>query len=234
MKKAFISLSVLLSLSFLSMAALFSQSRVIQGRVTVFDSIPVVNASVVVKSTDFTQLTDSLGFFSVVCNESDIIRISAQGFRNFKTRINPKELTLPVNLKLKKGDVYLEMALDHGHILDKDRLAALAFFKISDISSGEELAFDYSTFTTLEEAIMGRFSGVRVVNGEVIIRGIETWALSNAALVVVDGVVRGYSIAGISPETVGSITFLKGPDAVIYGSRGANGVVLIRTKRGGE
>jgi TonB-dependent SusC/RagA subfamily outer membrane receptor len=234
LKTTVIFISILLNLGFLSMSRSYSQTRVIQGRVTLFDSIPVVNASVVVKNTKSSDLTDSLGLFNVVCNEYDIIKVSARGFRNFKASLNAEEKALPVNLKLKRGEGYLKMAMDHGHILDKDNLAVTTLYKLSEMASGEELEFDYSAFSSLEEAIMARFTSVRVVDGEVIIRGISTWALSNAALVVVDGVVRGYSIANIPPETVGSIEFLRGSDAAAYGARGANGVILIRTKRGDE
>ncbi len=93
---------------------------------------------------------------------------------------------------------------------------------------------DYSVYPTLERAIVGRFAGVTVRNGEVIVRGNETFGAGNGALVVIDGVARGYSIAGIPPYTVKSITILKDASAAAYGSQGANGVVLIETKRGGD
>ena len=83
------------------------------------------------------------------------------------------------------------------------------------------------------EAISGRFAGVNVQGGEVYIRGINSINGPNAALYVVDGIPTDY-IANIDPCQVKNISIIKDGSSAIYGSRGANGVVLITLKGGGD
>jgi len=85
------------------------------------------------------------------------------------------------------------------------------------------------------ELIRGRFAGVQIVSGEIIIRGVNSINSSSAALIVLDGVPVSSSVLNsIPPVQVKSINILKDGSAAIYGSRGSNGVVLIETKKGGD
>ena len=74
--------------------------------------------------------------------------------------------------------------------------------------------------------IRGKVPGVSVVGNSIVIRGVNSVNASSDPLLIVDGVTVS-SIDNISPSMVKSISVLKGPDAAIYGSRGANGVLLI-------
>ena len=83
------------------------------------------------------------------------------------------------------------------------------------------------------ELIRGRFAGVQIVNNEIIIRGINSINSSSAALIVIDGVPVDNSVLNtLPPIQVKSVNILKDGSAAIYGSRGANGVVIIETKKG--
>jgi TonB-dependent SusC/RagA subfamily outer membrane receptor len=94
---------------------------------------------------------------------------------------------------------------------------------------------DFSQYSNLYEVIRGRFAGVQIVNGEIIIRGQNSINSSSSALIVVDGVPSNSSVlSSIPPIQVKSINILKDGSSAIYGSRGANGVVLIETKKGGD
>jgi TonB-dependent SusC/RagA subfamily outer membrane receptor len=85
------------------------------------------------------------------------------------------------------------------------------------------------------DLIRGRFAGVQVVNGEIIIRGVNSINSSSAALIVLDGVTVNSSVLNtIPPVQVKNISIIKDGSAAIYGSRGSNGVVLIDTKRGND
>jgi TonB-dependent SusC/RagA subfamily outer membrane receptor len=87
--------------------------------------------------------------------------------------------------------------------------------------------------SNLLEIIQGRVSGVNVTGNSVTIRGIATIYGSTEPLVLVDGIPSGpESLMSISPGDVDRIEFLKGPSAAMYGSRGANGVIAVYTKRG--
>jgi len=96
-----------------------------------------------------------------------------------------------------------------------------------------------SGYSNLAEYMQGRVPGVLVTRDpsssygyRILIRGVNSLMLSNEPLVVVNGVAMSSSSAmgDISPYNVKSIDVLKGPAAAIYGSRGANGVIIINTK----
>ena len=93
---------------------------------------------------------------------------------------------------------------------------------------------DFSRYQNMSALLSGRFPGVQVQNnGDVVIRGVNSFNLDNAALIVVDGIAAHKSeLKSLAPGNVSSITILKGASASIYGSRGANGVVLIEMKTG--
>jgi TonB-dependent SusC/RagA subfamily outer membrane receptor len=204
-----------------------AQERIIHGIVTTFDSIPLIDAGVQVRSTKQTVLTDTLGRFSVAVNPEDRLKITATGFFNQKVKLEEKTKVVAVNLKLKPGEKNREYAIGYGHVSDRDKLNALASLNSNDM--------DFSQYSDIYELIRGRFAGVQVVNGEIIIRGINSINSSSAALIVVDGVpVDGSALGSIPPVQVKSINVIKDGSSAIYGSRGANGVVLIETKRGDD
>ncbi len=214
---------LILFVSFLCSPVL-GQKRYIQGQVTTFDSIPLINASVIVKSSKQEVKTDSMGFFYVDCEEKDKLRVSAYGFISSTAKVVSTTKLALINLTLKEGDKWRDLAVGYGHVRDKEKLFAVSSLKEED--------FDYSRFSTLADAIRGRFPGVTISGNCVIVRGKESFGASNCALVVIDGIAKGSSIAGISPYYVARISFLKDASAAAYGSQGANGVVLIETKRG--
>ncbi len=204
-----------------------AQDRSIQGKVTTFENIPLSGVEVQVKSTRQIVKTDTLGRFSVACNKKDKLSFFAHGFdkQNVKLRENTKFVA--VNLHLKPGEEGKALAIGYGYVLDEDKLNA--------VSSLRDDHDNFSNYTDMYELIRGKFSGVQVVGDEIIIRGNNTLGGSNAALIVVDGIERDGNILGIlPPNTVKSIDILKDGSSAIYGSRGANGVVLIETKKGDE
>lgn len=204
-----------------------AQERLVHGIVTTFDSIPLIDAQVKVISSKQTVLTDTLGRFSVSTNPKDKLKVSAAGFFNQTVKLDEKIKLAAINLKLKPGEKNREYAIGYGHVSDRNKLNALA-----SLNSGD---MDFSQYSNIYDLIKGRFAGVQVVNGEVIIRGINSINSSSAALIIVDGVpVDGGALSSIPPVQVKSINVMKDGSSAIYGSRGANGVVLIETKRGND
>jgi TonB-dependent SusC/RagA subfamily outer membrane receptor len=91
---------------------------------------------------------------------------------------------------------------------------------------------DYAMYTNIYDLIRAKLPGVEVKGSSIRIRGgAGSFMADTQALLVVDGIVVE-AISNISPTEVASIDVLKGPEASIYGSRGANGVILIYLKRG--
>lgn len=222
-------LKVVLAGLFLSVVFLSNgQTRMVQGLVTTFDSIVVIGANVKVKSSKLIYKTDTLGHFTVEVSGTDKIKISAMGFITYNIKLDEKTKFVAANIKLKSGDKAREYAIGYGYVKDADKLNAVSQMSSKDL--------DFSQYTSMHELIRGRFAGVQVqTNGDIVIRGVNSLNLSSAALIVVDGVPTDQSILySIAPVNVSSINIIKDGSSAIYGSRGANGVVVIETKRGGE
>lgn len=97
---------------------------------------------------------------------------------------------------------------------------------ITDVGYIDGQTVDNAAYSNIYDMIRGKVPGVDVVGNSITIRGVGSLNLSSDPLFVVDGVAVS-SIDNISPREVKSITVLKGASAAIYGSRGANGVILI-------
>lgn len=204
-----------------------AQDKILHGVVTTFDSIPLINAEVRIRSTKQTVSTDSLGKFTAPVKSGDRLKVKAAGFFSQKVKLEDNIRYAAINLRLKPGEKNREYAIGYGHVSDKDKLNALASLNNNDI--------DFSQYSNIQELIKGRFAGVQVVNGEIIIRGVNSINSSSAALIVVDGVpVDGSVLNSIPPVQVKSVNVIKDGSSAIYGSRGANGVVLIETRRGND
>jgi len=221
---------ILLSLVFNSVSN--GQDRALTGKVTTFDSIPLFGAAVNVKSTGLTVKTDTSGLFTVLCNNEDRLTVEADGFFPRKLKVDKDVRLLLVNLELKKGDKNLEAANQYvdwgyGHE-NKDRL-------LSAVSSLNSKEMDFTRYNNMYQLIQGQFPGVSVEGTNIIVRGTNTFygAEGNAALIVIDGaIVTSSDLSNLSPVDVASIDVLKDGSSSVYGSRGANGVVIIETKKG--
>ena len=204
-----------------------AQERILHGIVTTLDSIPLIGASIKVQSTKQVVNTDSLGRFSLNCDSTDVLRVYAQGFYNQKVKLTGKIRFAAVNLHFKPGEKNRKIAIGYGYINDTDKLNA-----ISTLNDDE---FDFNRYDNIYDLMRGKFAGVLVENGEIIVRGTTSLRGSNAALIVIDGVIADYSIlSSIKPIDVKSINIIKDGSAAVYGTRGANGVVIVDTKHGGD
>jgi TonB-dependent SusC/RagA subfamily outer membrane receptor len=220
--KGFFFTIILILISVISVKTGFAQDRVIHGQVFTFDSIPLINATIKVKSSKQEVHSDEVGKFSVGCNKDDVLTITAEGFYKQKVELDEKVKLVIVNLKLKPGDRNREVAIGYGHVADKDLPYSVSNMNSSDL--------DFSQYANMYDLIQGKLPGVQIYNGEVIIRGVSS-INNHAALIVVDGVISDNSIlSALSTSQVTNISVLKDGGTALYGSRGANGVVLIETK----
>ncbi len=210
----------------------FAQEKTLVGKVTTFDSIPLIGVKVSVKSTGQVTFTDTLGRFLVLCNEEDKVNFEAGGFWGKKVKVGKSTRLLLVNLKLKNGDKNLEQAEKFVNVGYGKTSARELLYAVSSINKGK---IDFSIYSNMYDLIQGQFAGVTVQENKIIVRGNKTFqgAESDAALLVVDGVIVSEAdFAGISPLDVESVDVLKDASSSVYGSRGANGVVLVETKKG--
>lgn len=217
--------TIILASALLFSLNIFAQERTIIGITTVFDSIPVAGATVKVQSTGQEVISDSLGNFSVTCKSKDKITVSANGFYSEKAKLNDKTKLVAVNLKLKPGMENIEHAIGYGHVTDKDKLMAVASLNKTDV--------DFSKYNSMTELVKSRIPGVQVINGQFVMRGINSInSNTTAPLILIDGVQsNSETLKNLQPSVVKNISFLKDASASIYGTRAANGVVIIETKR---
>jgi len=202
-----------------------SQQNVVTGIVTTFDSIPLMGASVKVKSSREIVKTDTLGNFTVQCRNEDKLIVTADGFYTERAKLNENTKIAAINLRIKPGEKNRELAIGYGSITERDKINALASLEPDDV--------DFSLYSNMYDLLKGRIAGVQIVNNQIRIRGSASTTSNNEPLIVVDGSpIRNDALNNISPSSVKNISVIKDASAAIYGTRGANGVILIETKRG--
>ncbi|MEM1257934.1 MAG: TonB-dependent receptor [Bacteroidota bacterium] len=222
----------LFCVSFLTVSLVFGQQREISGTVVSnADGLVIPGVNVIEKGTTNGTSTDFDGNYSItVSDDNAILVFSFIGFLS-------KELTITAN-----GQVNVRLEEDISS-LDEVVVVGYGTSKKSDItgSVSSVKSEELSAFPVLtaEQSLQGRAAGVAVQSnngGEpgapisISIRGNTSIGASSAALVVVDGFVGGTLP---QPADIESIEILKDASATaIYGSRGANGVILVTTKKG--
>ena len=216
-------ISLLIVLVIFSLTSVLAQSHAVYGVINTLDSIPLIGVDVAVKSTKQTVKTDSLGKFSVICADKDKLKISAKGFYTENIKITPDIKLVAINMKLKPGEKQREYAIGYGYVSEANRTGAILAMDNKDTR--------FSRYKDMFDLI--RSMGAEVRGRQVIIRGSKSFQGSSAALIVVDGSIVDYDFLNtIKPIDVERIDILKDAAASSYGSRGANGVVLIETLKG--
>ncbi len=223
MKTIFNSISILFALMLSISDTSFSQERTITGKVRTFNILPVNLAEIMVLSSNEVVLTNTAGEFTIKCMPKDKIKVTARGFKTKKVKLKKNISKLSVDLVLLPDEDSKEIAVGYGHVLDKNKLDA--------VSSKHEQKNNFSDYSDMYTLIRTQFPNVKVDGNAVIIRGTNSLHMSSSALIVVDGVITNNGILqSMLPPDVKRISILK--NGSMYGSRGANGAVIIETKYG--
>lgn len=208
-------------------------SRKISGFVYDAKGEPIIGATVTDKSSKKGTITDLNGKFSVEVADQTFLKISYIGYTTIDVKVNGKE---NLNITLLEDTKSLDevVVIGYGTVKKRDLTGSVA--SVSEKQLAERV------FVSPEQALQGLIAGVQVteVNSEpggessIRIRGSNSINSSNEPLFVVDGFV-GATIDGINPNDIQSMEVLKDASSTaIYGSRGANGVIIITTKKGSE
>ncbi len=226
-------LCMLLTLSFLFMSqTLFAQSRTVRGVVKDSTGEFVIGASVLEKGTTNGTITDLDGNFSIqVESDKAVLQISFVGYTSQDVNVGMKDFLTVV---LQDDTKVLDEVVVVGYGAQKKESVVGA---ISQVSSKELLK---SPAANVSQAIAGKIPGVITTQTsgapgsddmQIFIRGRASFAGDNQPLILVDGVERSFS--QIAPDDIETISTLKDASATaVYGVRGANGVMIITTKRG--
>jgi TonB-dependent SusC/RagA subfamily outer membrane receptor len=213
----------MLAVVLLTSTQLWSQNRVVYGKLITFNRFPISNVKVVAKKSEASALSDSMGMFSIVCQKKDVLKIKPEAFQPVTRRVGPGTDSLVINLVFVDSESNRKVATGYGYIDEKDLTYA--------VSNLDHENNDFCNYPDIYTLMKGKLAGVTVSGGAVFIRGVSSLTGSSEALLVVDGMIVN-DISWINPCHVRSIDALKDSSASMYGSRGANGVVVIKTKTG--
>lgn len=213
-----------------SQISFFAQSQTVTGRVTSFeDSEGLPGVNIVEKGTSNGTVSDLEGRYTINVSEGATLVFSSVGYTSEEVQVNGRsviDLVMTADIKQLQELV----VVGYGSVKKSDLTGSVASVKSEELTA-------YPALGTVQ-ALQGRAAGVQITanNGEpgagykVRIRGGTSINASSDPIYVVDGFVGG---ALPPPEDIESIEVLKDASATaIYGSRGANGVIMVTTKRG--
>lgn len=223
----------ILILSSLFSLSLFAQQKEITGTIMDEFNEPLIGATVRVKNSNNAVITNLDGKYTIKATADDILVFSYLGFQNSEREV--KQQT-NISLQLQAISVETEEVVVVGY--GKQRKIDMTG-SISTLSAEEINRFPVSNVL---EALSGKVSGVEVISNSepgasptVRIRGVGSYG-ETAPICVIDG--QFYEIAElltISPSDIENLSILKDASATaIYGSRGANGVIIVTTKQGAD
>jgi len=208
----------------------FAQEKTVSGTVS-DESGPLPGVSIIVKGTTSGTQTDFDGKYTITANTGDVLVFSYVGMTSTEKTVGTNN-TINVTMT---GSNLLEEIVVVGYGTSTKQ----AFTGSAIAVKSENL--EAKSVSNISQALSGEVAGVTVVNGSgqpgsaatIRIRGFGTINGNSDPLYIVDGVPYLNSISNINPADIESTTVLKDATATsIYGSRGANGVIVITTKKG--
>lgn len=207
------------------------QSISVTGTVVDQNGEPLMGVNVIEKGTTNGTMTDMDGRFTLSVPGNATLQISYIGYTTEEVVVNNQT---KLNITLKEDSQNLDelVVVGYGAVRKADLAGSVAVL--------DNKSFKDQPIVQVSDALQGRVSGVQVQNSgvpggtvKIRVRGSGSINRSNDPLYVIDGIVRESGLTGLNPEDIRSMQVLKDASSTaIYGSRGANGVVLITTKTG--
>ena len=208
------------------------QAKTVTGTVTDVSGEPIIGANIRIKGTTTGTITDIDGNFSIEAEPQSVIEVSYIGYLTQETVINNQK---SIRFLLKEDTKTLDEVVVIGYGVQKkaDLTGSVANINTEKLNTQSN--------ANIGQALQGKIAGVDIVSQggapgsgtRIMVRGIGT--LNNASpLYIVDGMYMN-SIDHINPNDIASIDVLKdASSAAIYGSRAANGVIIVTTKEGSD
>lgn len=220
-------------------------ARKITGKIVGAGGDPIAGVNVTVKNTDQVAITNTQGVFEINAATGQTLVISNVGFAKIERVVKAADNKFNFTLKEDFANLTDVIVVGYGKMKKTDLSSSQVTVTADDLKK--------TVNTTLEQGLQGRAANVYVTSNSgqpgapasVMIRGVNSINYSNQPLYVVDGVqikpdnpaggtgASANILAGINPDDIETINVLQGPSATaIYGATGANGVIMITTKRG--
>ena len=232
---AFQSLLVIL-ISLFSVNFAHAQTRIITGTITDEKGETLPGVSIKVKGADKGASSDVSGKYKISLSaDAAVLQVSYVGMQTREIKIGSTDNIVNVSLRPSANDLDAVVVVGYGSTKKSDLTGSVGSLKGSDLNR--------TPASSVDQLLQGKIAGVQVMTGggqpgagaTIRIRGASTISGSSNPLVVVDGYPWGDAgnLKQINPEDIESIEVLKdASSAAIYGSRGANGVIMVTTKRG--
>ena len=211
------------------------ETRTLSGKVVDENGEVLVGAGVMLPGGTRGTVTDLDGKYTLQLKADDaVISVSFMGYATQEIVIGNRK-TIDVSLKPDLSNRLNEtVVIGYGTTKKQDLTGSVATVKMSDI--------DHLPITSVDQALQGRIAGVDIVgtsgapgsSSSINIRGARSITASNEPLIVVDGVMDAVTdLSDINPSDIANISVLKDASSTaIYGSKGANGVIMITTRQG--
>lgn len=209
------------------------QLQTVQGRITDVSGNPLPGVNVLLKGTTTGVISDIDGRFNLpVPDQRATLIFSFIGYSSKEITISSLQ---PINVTLEELALSLDevVVIGYGTQKKRDLTGSVATANIKQLEN--------NAVSGLGQALQGKVAGVQISQNSgdpragvsIRIRGTGSFGATSAPLIVVDGIITNQGLTDINYNSIEDITILKDASAAaIYGSRGANGVVLITTKRG--
>lgn len=214
-----------------------AQSKItVTGVVTDTEKRPIPGVTVIIKDSFSGTTTDNEGRYSIRTSTVDVLEFSSLGYVAQDVAVAGRTI---VDVALAEDMQQIEtvvVEIGYGEQRKRDVSGAVGIVSMDDMIKAPVTSFD--------QALQGRVAGVNVSSADgqpgsdfnIVIRGANSLTQDNSPLYVIDGFpLEDLSMSAINPDDIESMTVLKDASAsAIYGSRGANGVIIIETKKGKE
>jgi TonB-linked SusC/RagA family outer membrane protein len=219
---------------FFAACSVFAQNITVSGKVTdAANSESLIGVSIVVKGNSSGTITDIDGRFSISVSPTAILQFSYIGYQTREIAVNNQKT---INVTMQSDALDLDEVIVVGTVMRKSDLTGA-------VGSVSGKVLEERPVTSINQALQGRVAGVLINNAarpdqesSIKIRGINTINGATDPIFVVDGLVMdnfGGGFNAVNLNDVASVEVLKDASATaLYGSRGANGVILVTTKKG--
>src|SRR5215218_5105394 len=227
--------SSLLFLSFFILQVCFAQNVTVKGTIVSQSGEPLQGVSVVVKGYSTGTSTKTDGSFEISAPVSSTLAFTYVGYIPKEVKVNSDQSNLALQLLTDKNELSQVVVVGYGTRRKSDVTGA--------ITSISEQSIKDVPASNLASAIQGQGAGIDIQRSganskpgatpNILIRCTRSLTASSSPLIVVDGIPFNGNINDLNQDDVSSVEILKDASSTaIYGSRGANGVILITTKRG--
>lgn len=194
---------------------------------------PLAGVNIVIKGTTIGTISDNNGYFSIKAKRGDILVFKYVGFKDYEHVVSREISNLTVSLTAESAE--LDAVVVTG-LSEEKKLNSISSVSALDVTQN----LSTKPITNISQSLQGGITGINVSQGSgmpgadgatIKIRGISSLETNNDPLVLVDGIPMDMN--QLDPNTIESITVLKdAAAAAIYGARAANGVIVVKTKRG--